>query len=118
LEPIEDALRNHVRALLRKPTRQRVWTALQHVRANADRGNAVVERLVREMEGVSATWEWEQWRKQDPVGAEEMRWYAHTHAREAWKSRDWLKAVKEAREMIEYERMRKELLAEDPEKAR
>jgi len=109
--PVQDALRNHVRGLLRKPSRERVWTAIHHLQANADERTPVVNRLARELEGVSATAEWEHWAKDDPQSVEVMRWYVHTHARESQGNRDWLKAIEDAERVIAFEKERKARLA-------
>lgn len=52
--PVHDALRNHVRSLLRQPSRERIWTAILHLQANADERTPVVARLASEMAGIRA----------------------------------------------------------------
>lgn len=96
-----EALRQHVRSLLRDPTRQRVHTAIEHLRANADQNTPVLTLLLREMYGVAASAEWNGWREREPAVAEEMAWMLFEHCREASGERNWLRAWKEARSMIE-----------------
>ena len=106
-EPVQDALRNHVRGLLRKPSRDRVWTAIAHLQANADQSTPLVARLVREMEGVSGSSEWNEWAETDPEAVEDMRWFVHAHAREAQGDRNWPRAIEEAERTIAFERTRR-----------
>jgi hypothetical protein len=57
-EPVNKALRNHVRGCLRPGDKGKVVVAMNHVRAAADAGAPVLGSLLREAEGVSGTAEW------------------------------------------------------------
>jgi hypothetical protein len=105
--PVQDALRNHVRGLLRRPSRDSVWTAIAHLKANADESTPVLDRLVREMEGLASNADWDEWKQEDPRAVEEMHWFLHMHVREAQAERNWLRATREAERMVEFERMRR-----------
>ena len=50
--------------------KQKVVTAVDHVRAAADLHAPVLDELLREMDGISATSEWNEWTKRDPDTAE------------------------------------------------
>jgi hypothetical protein len=96
-EPVEDALRRHVRDLLRRaPDATKVTAALDHLCANADAGNAVAAAIVDEMTGISGTAEWDRWREEDREAAEEMACHVTAHVTQALGARDWEEALREA----------------------
>jgi hypothetical protein len=109
-EPIQETLRDHVRALLRSGDKNKVVTAIDHLQAAADAQAPVLVRLLREAEGVSGTAEWNDWRKRDPETAEFMGWYVHDVVEEAKGDRDWLRAINGAHAMVEFQEKRKRLL--------
>jgi hypothetical protein len=111
-EPVKQALRNHVRYSVRSGDKQKVDKAVLHLCANADAGTPVVPALLREMEGVSATAEWNDWRARDQETADEMGWYVFAHVQEALKERDWIAALRDAERMSTFEKERRRVLAE------
>ena len=116
-ERLNEALRNHVRSYLRSGDKQKVVTAVDHVQAAADVHALVLADLLREMDGVSATAEWNEWKKRDPETAEWLGWYVFEVRREATGDRDWLRAWKSAEEMVAFEQKRRRTLegrSEDP----
>ena len=84
-EPINNELRSHVRSCLRSGDQQKVFAAVEYIRATADNGAPVLTDLLSEASGISATFEWEQWKKRDPDTAERMKWWVFDHTEEATK---------------------------------
>jgi hypothetical protein len=109
-ERVQETLRSHVRALLRSGDKNQVVTAIDHLQAAADAKAPVLGTLLREAEGVSGTAEWNDWSKRDPETAEWMGWYVHHVAKQARGDRDWLKALNDAKEMVEFEKERQRIL--------
>jgi hypothetical protein len=108
-EPIEDALRRHVRDLLRRPpTKENVKTAVRHLRANADAGNSVAAAILSELSGIAGTAEWDRWRAEDLEEAEEMACYVSAHVTQALGDRDWGKAREETERFRNLESKRRE----------
>ena len=102
-EPMHEALRGHVRSCLRSRDKQKVSLALDHIRAAADQDAPVLAALLRETHGVSGSAEWNDWKERDPQTVEWMSWYVFHVAREAEGDRNWLRALNEAKEMVEFE---------------
>ena len=90
--------------------KQKVVTAVDHVRAAADLHAPVLDELLREMDGISATSEWNEWTKRDPDTAEWLGWYVFEVRRKATGDRDWLRARKSAKEMVAFEQERQRTL--------
>lgn len=88
-----DVLRSHVRRLARSGDRAKVEAAIAHLRACADAGTAAFQPVLRELEGVSATAEWDEWRKRDHRAAMEMEWYVSAFIAAAAADRDWTAAL-------------------------
>ena len=109
-DAVEEALRSHVRGELQSGERDRVVGALDHVEAAADVGAAVLGTLLREADGVAGTAEWDRWRERDAETAEWTEWYAFHVVREARGGRDWLRALREAEQMVLFARERRRLL--------
>ena len=107
---VNDALRSHVRGLVRSGDRQKVAMAVDHLRAAADENASVLAALVAEMQGVSATAEWEDWRRADKKTADEMRWYLHCFVEQAESGRDWLAAWNSYKQQLAFEEMRAKTL--------
>ncbi len=112
-DPIHETLRQHVRRYLRSGDRQKVHTALDHLRANADAMTPALPALLREAEGVTGTAEWNDWRERDPEVAEEARWHLVTQVNEASGGRDWNAAWEKAEKMLAFEKERRRVLAND-----
>jgi len=93
---VNDALRSHVRSYLRSGDKNKVYTAVDHIRAVAEKGAPVLSTLLYEAEGVSSTAEWESWKDRDPEAAEEMRRYVSAYAEEAGGDRNWRRARESA----------------------
>jgi hypothetical protein len=113
--PVNEALRSHVRSYLRSGNKNKVYTAVDHIQAVADKGAPVLSTLLREAEGVSGTAEWETWEEREPEAAEEMRWYVVAHAEEARGDRNWSRARESAERTFAFEQERKRLLNSDEE---
>ena len=107
---VGEALRSHVRALLRSKDRGLVFVAINHIQAAADTGAPVLGPLLREAQGVSATAEWDDWRKGDRVTAEWMKWYVNENAKEAAGDRNWIRALEGTNRMVEFEELRRRIL--------
>jgi hypothetical protein len=100
-EGINEALRRHVREYLRSCDKKKVHVAVEHVMAAADAGAPVLASLLLETEGVSGTAEWNEWKEHDRDTAEWMGWFVFSVANEARGSRNWLRALESADEMVE-----------------
>lgn len=105
--PVYDALQTHVHELLHDPSRERVWTAIDHLIANAEEHTPLADRLANEIDRATASAEWQNWAQQDPQSAEEMLWHASMHAAEARGDHNWLNAMKKAEAMIVFDKRRK-----------
>jgi TIR domain-containing protein len=114
-DPVNEALRSHVRSYLRSGNKNKVYTAVDHIQAVAEKGAPVLSTLLREAEGVSGTAEWETWEEREPEAAEEMRWYVLAHAEEARGERKWSRARESAERTFAFEQERKRLLNSDNE---
>jgi hypothetical protein len=114
-ETINDALRSHVRNYLRSGDKQKVFTAILYIQKVADKKAPVLSKLLAEADGVSATFEWENWEKHDPETAEQMKWYVVAHAEEARGDRNWSRAWETADRTFAFEQERKRLLKSDKE---
>lgn len=114
-EPVHDALRNHLRDYLRSGDKQKVVVAVDHLRAAADAGSPFLASLLRETEGVSASAEWNEWKKRDPETAVWMGWYVFEFAKEAAGDRNWLRALEGAQRMVAFEERRRRILEEPNE---
>jgi len=113
LESINEALRCHVRRYLRSGDKRKVVMAMDYVQAAADVGVSVLTTLLREVEGVSGTAEWNAWRANDPDTSEWMQWYVFEVAKEALGDRDWLRALKNTEKMVEFEKVRRQILQKE-----
>jgi hypothetical protein len=107
-EAVEEALRSHVRSCLRSRNRDRVVMAMDHVRAAADVQAPVLSALLREVDGVSGTAEWESWTALGPDEFEWMKWYVFEVAKEAAGDRDWLRALDNTKNMVAFEKARRQ----------
>jgi hypothetical protein len=105
-EPVNGALRSHVRDCLRSGNGNAVEIAMSHIEAAADEGVPVLADLLREAEGAPGCYEWNQWHQRDPDAADSMRWYLRATVREARSDRDWARARVEAEKMFEYQKRR------------
>jgi hypothetical protein len=115
-ESANEALRSHVREYLRSGDKSKVFVAVEHIRATADRGAPVLAELLREAHGVSGTSEWEDWKKKDPATAEEMEWYVFEFAKEAAGERNWLRAIENARRVVaDIEQLRQAVAKDEQE---
>lgn len=112
-EPVNEALRSHVRGYLRSGDENKVDVAVNHLQAAADAGAPILASLLREAEGVSATAEWNEWRKRDPDTVKWMQWYVFQSVKEAVGDRNWLRAWDSAKEMVAFEEQRRRILAKD-----
>lgn len=117
-ERINEALRSHVRGYLRSRDEKKVFVAMDHVQATAEVDtpgvdNPVLALLLREVEGVSGTAEWNDWRANDPDTAEWMGWYVFEIAKEATGERDWLRALDSTKRMVAFEELRRRILTKD-----
>ena len=83
---------------------------MHHIRAAADAGAPALASLLREAEGVSATYEWQEWSERDRESAELMHWYVFEVAKEAAGDRNWLRALNSANDMVAFEMERRRLL--------
>ncbi len=108
-DPIYEAVRSHVRKRLRCGEKSNVETGIDHIRAAADRGSPALAVLLSQARGVSGTAEWDDWRRKDPKTAEWMECYLHSMAQEAAGDRDWLRALKEAKQTLEFMEERRSL---------
>jgi hypothetical protein len=102
-ERVHEALRSHVRTYVRSGDKNKIVTAMDHIEAAADAGAPVLNTLLCETEGVSATAEWEEWEKRDPDTAEFMRWYVFEVSKEAIGDRNWLRPWESAKKMVEFQ---------------
>lgn len=109
---VNEALRSHVRSCLRSRDREKVEAALEHIKAAANAGASVLQSLLREAHGVAGTAEWDDWRKSDPETAESMEWHVFEVAKEATAARKWSEASENAEKMVEFQKHRRELLAQ------
>lgn len=116
-ERVNEALRSHVRGYLRSGDENKVIVAMDHIQAAADAGAPVLALLLREAQGVSATWEWNEWKKRDPGTAEWMGWYVFEVAKEAVGDRDWLRAWNSAEQMVAFEERRRRILMKDKQES-
>ena len=98
-----------MRGFLRSADKSKVVIAIDHVEATADAGAPVLDALLREANGVSGTAEWNTWRESDPEAAELMGWYLFHVAEEAAGDRNWLRALKDAKKMVEFEKERRRI---------
>ena len=112
-DPVNEALRAHVRSYLRSGDKNNVDIALQHIQAAADARAPVLVALLDEANGVSGTAEWDDWKKRDRETVEWWGWYVHLVAKEARADRDWLKAWNGADRMVDFAKMRRQILAKD-----
>jgi TIR domain len=108
--PVEEALRSHVRGLLRSGDKNKVTNAVDHLQAAADAKAPVLATLLREADGITGTAEWKDWIERDPEAAEWMGWWVHCVAEQARSDRDWLKALNGAQAMVDFEKMRQKIL--------
>ena len=106
-DPVNDAVQGYVRIQLRSGDKDKVNTALDHVRAAADKGAPVLARLLSEVQGVSGTAEWKEWAEKDAVSAELMRWYAVEVVDQATGERNWPRARESAERMVASEAQRR-----------
>lgn len=113
LEPINEALRSHVRKYLRSGDEKKVGIATDHIVAAANADTPILASLLREAEGAAASAEWNDWQKRDADAAERMRWYVYEIVKEAAGDRDWLRAAKSAKQMVGFEKRRRQILADD-----
>lgn len=109
-EGIHDALRSHVRGYLRSGDKQNVVVAADHIMAAADQGSPVLELLLSEANGVSGTYEWNDWKRRDPKTAEWIGWYVFEVCKEARGDRDWTRAWDSAKEMVAFQEDRRRIL--------
>jgi len=89
---VHEALRQHVRSLVRSGDKENIYSAVAHLRANADKETPVLPLLLQEM--TSETAEWDKWRERDPVTADAMARYMSEHTFQASGDRDWLAALR------------------------
>jgi hypothetical protein len=101
-DPIEAAVREHVRRCVRSGDKERVLVAVEHLRAAADYGSPGLAGLLTEM--TTGTAEWDRWRERDPNAADSMAWYVSAFRKEAIGDRDWLRALQEWKEMVAIEK--------------
>jgi hypothetical protein len=112
-DSINNALRSHVRTYLRSGDKGNVVIAADHIMAAADQGAPVLQILLREADGVSGTAEWKDWEQSDRETAEWMRWFVFEVAKEARGDRDWNRAWDGAKEMVAFQKLRRQLLNND-----
>lgn len=99
-ERISEELRIHVRRSLRSKDKVKVYNAINHVIAAAEKSTPVFDLLLREAYGVSGTAEWDDWRKLDPDMAEFTECYLNYILEEARGEQNWLRAWENAQRMI------------------
>jgi hypothetical protein len=114
-DELVEELRRHVRGELRAGERDRVVSALDHVQAAADLEANHLGVILFEAEGAAASAEWNDWHERDPETAEWTRWYLHNVVREARSERNWLRALQDADQMVEFQRERRRRIKEDQE---
>lgn len=102
-EPVNEALCRHVRQCVRSGDKNKVHSAICHIQAAADVGAPVLAALLTE--ATTGTAEWDHWKERDPEVAERMGWILHFVREEAQGDRDWLRALKRAEEMVEFEKL-------------
>jgi hypothetical protein len=89
---VKDALRSHVRTFLRSGDRTKIFVAIEHIKAAADKDAPVLAALLGEASGVTATYEWRKWAERDRDTSSWMHWYLAAICREAEGDRDWDRA--------------------------
>lgn len=72
-ERLDEALRTHVRALLRSADSGRISTALTHIEVCARAGAPVALALVREAHAATASADWKAWLEREPEVALRLR---------------------------------------------
>jgi hypothetical protein len=99
-ESVNEALRRHVRGYLRSGDESKVYVAVAYVRSCANANIPVARLLLREMEGVGATAEWERWAKKNPDTAKRMKYYVFYFAKEATGERNWIRALENVERIV------------------
>ena len=74
-DEIEEALRSHVRELVRSCQRDSVLRGLDHVQAASDLGASVVDLILFEVDGAAQSAEWNHWEDRDAETVDWMRSY-------------------------------------------
>lgn len=115
MDRLHEALRLHVRSLLRSGDEQQVVRAVDHLTANVDEHTAAVPALLREASGVSGTSEWERWRERDRTAADRMGHYVGAHVDEAETSGDWAAAFAAFQTVQRVDEMRRQARRGHPE---
>jgi hypothetical protein len=115
LDDLAVTLEYHVRGYLRSGSAYKVMLAVEHLRANVDERTSAVPGLCAQAFGVSSTYEWEDWAKRDPEGANEMAHYVRAFLQQAESDGDWSKARQNFEQAIEIDPRRRPKPSEDCE---
>ena len=116
-EPVNEALRRHVKEYLRSGDKNKIVIAMDYVQAAAEKGAPVLQLLLSEAEGCRGTAEWETWEEQDPESAEFMRWYVLEVSQEATGDRNWLRAWDNTEKMVTLQKRRRQILEQNKDES-
>jgi hypothetical protein len=77
---------------LRSGDKDKLWVAMDHIKAAADKGAPVLHALLHEALSVPGSAEWKEWAERDPDAVEWWEEYIPEVAREAVGDRNWRRA--------------------------